>query len=438
MLTKEENQLLMQVGPGTPMGNLLRRYWMPVAAVEELNEQPTKQIRLMGEDLALYKDKSGTYGCVDLHCPHRRADLSYGMVEECGLRCNYHGWAFDEKGNCIEQPFEAIAHPDANFRDRVKIKAYRVEAKAGLLWVYMGPEPAPCLWDWDVYHRPGFKQVILTTVPCNWLQCAENNLDPVHVQWLHSAWSQDLRHTRDPKNRPNPNHLEIGIKEFEWGYYYTRVMEGDAKWHVYRVAIWPNCFMPGNSHFEFRVPIDDYNTLSLGWVNDPLPGDQPFEQERIPYWHSPLTNPETGRWVNSNTVNQDIIAWVGQGAQSDRENEHLGESDRGVIALRRQFAEDIRVVEDGGDPKGILRDATRNYAIEIRPGMAAFGEDVEGGPRFLPTSNAELIKRLQEEQRRDFGSIRGTASRLWAGQPKEIAEEYARIYEQRQAVIARP
>src|SRR5690554_6497421 len=106
MLTEAENKQLMETGAGTLMGEFLRRYWMPVAAVAELDDNPTKPIRLMGEDQVIYKDKSGTYGLIDLHCPHRRADLSYGWVEECGLRCNYHGWAFDEKGNCISQPFE--------------------------------------------------------------------------------------------------------------------------------------------------------------------------------------------------------------------------------------------------------------------------------------------------------------------------------------------
>jgi 5,5'-dehydrodivanillate O-demethylase len=129
MLSEEENVLLTQVGAGTPMGDLLRRYWMPIAAVAELDDNPTKYVRLMGEDLALYKDKSGTYGLIDLHCCHRRADLTYGYVEDCGLRCNYHGWLYDEKGNCIDQPFDEIAHPEANFKDKIKIKAYPVEAK---------------------------------------------------------------------------------------------------------------------------------------------------------------------------------------------------------------------------------------------------------------------------------------------------------------------
>ena len=111
MLSEERNRVFTQVGPGTPMGGLLRRYWMPIAAVSELDEKQVKPVRLLGEDLTLYKDLSGNFGLIDRHCPHRRADMSYGFVEECGLRCNYHGWLYDHDGNCIEQPYEDTAFP---------------------------------------------------------------------------------------------------------------------------------------------------------------------------------------------------------------------------------------------------------------------------------------------------------------------------------------
>src|SRR5712692_10167242 len=111
MPTADENRKLMEVARGTPMGELMRRYWQPIAAVGELEEHQVKAVRLMGEDLALYKDRSGTYGLVDRHCAHRRADLSYGIAEEHGLRCNYHGWLYDEAGRCMQQPFDDVAHP---------------------------------------------------------------------------------------------------------------------------------------------------------------------------------------------------------------------------------------------------------------------------------------------------------------------------------------
>ena len=168
MLDSAKNQLLTQVGPGTPMGELLRRYWMPVGAVSEFDNKSIKPVRLMGEDLTLYKDLSGTYGLVDRQCPHRRADMSYGFVEQCGLRCNYHGWLFDQGGRCTEQPYEDVAAPEARFKDKVKIKAYPVEARSGLLWAYLGPAPAPLVPNWEPFTwANGFVQIVFADVPCN-------------------------------------------------------------------------------------------------------------------------------------------------------------------------------------------------------------------------------------------------------------------------------
>ena len=151
MLSEEKNRLLTQVGPGTPMGELLRRYWHPFAGASELEKQSTKAVRLLGEDLVLYKDLSGNFGLLDRQCAHRRADLSYGFVEQVGLRCNYHGWCFDQTGDCVDQGFEDTANPGSRMRERGKIKAYRVRELAGLLFAYMGPEPVPELPVWDAF-----------------------------------------------------------------------------------------------------------------------------------------------------------------------------------------------------------------------------------------------------------------------------------------------
>jgi 5,5'-dehydrodivanillate O-demethylase len=227
-----------------------------------------------------------------------------------------------------------------------------------MVWAYIGPEPAPELWDWDRYYDRGYKQIVFSTIPCNWLQCQENSIDPVHFEWMHSNWS--LR--QSGKDESSPSHVKVGFKEFEFGFTYHRVREDtdeqDELWTVGRVCLWPNALYTG--HFEWRVPIDDDHTLSVGWFVDGLPGDKPFEQDRIPYWYAPVRDEASGRWVTSHIMNQDFVAWVGQGAMTDRWNEHLGESDRGVIMVRRRFMEDIKTVQDGGDPKGIVRDAARN------------------------------------------------------------------------------
>ncbi len=363
MLTRQENDLLRQVGPGTPMGVLMRRYWHPIAAVAEMDDTPVKPVRLVGEDFVLYRDKAGAYGLLERHCPHRRADLSYGWVEEHGLRCSYHGWLFDETGRCLAQPFEEKAHPDAGFKDKISVKARHVRAKAGLLWAYIGEGPVPELWDWDRYYDRGYKQVVFSTVPCNWLQCQENSIDPVHFEWLHSNWALRLK----GEDGESPAHLRVGFDEFEFGFRYRRVRadtdEENELWTVGRVCLWPNALYTG--HFEWRVPIDDETTLSVGWFIDPVPGEQPFEQEAIPYWSAPIRDEQTGRWITSHVMNQDFVAWVGQGVVSDRWNEHLGESDRGVIMVRKRFMDDLKTVADGGDPKGVLRDAGRNRMLPL-------------------------------------------------------------------------
>jgi 5,5'-dehydrodivanillate O-demethylase len=122
MLSQAKNELLTKVGPGEPMGELLRRYWMPIAGVSEFDEVAVKPVRLLGEDLVLYKDLSGNFGLIDRQCPHRRADLAYGFVEKCGLRCNYHGWLYDQGGKCTEQPYEDVANPQLKLKERVKIR----------------------------------------------------------------------------------------------------------------------------------------------------------------------------------------------------------------------------------------------------------------------------------------------------------------------------
>ena len=148
MLTQEQNDLLTQVGPASAMGQLLRCYWMPIAGSSEFDSLSIKPIKILGEDLVLYKDLSGHFGLVERNCVHRRADLSAGMVEAHGIRCHYHGWLFNANGDCLEQPYEDTAHPEINSKSKIKIKSYPTEVKAGLICAYFGPEPAPQLPDW--------------------------------------------------------------------------------------------------------------------------------------------------------------------------------------------------------------------------------------------------------------------------------------------------
>jgi 5,5'-dehydrodivanillate O-demethylase oxygenase subunit len=367
MLSDARNRLLTEVGPDKPMGVLLRRYWHPIAAVAELDDTPTKPIRLLGEDLVLYKDLSGQYGLLERRCPHRSADLSYGIVETCGLRCNYHGWRFDASGACLEQPFDDIDAPEIRFRDQIRIKAYRVQALAGLLWAYLGPEPAPLVPNWEPFTwLNGFVQVVFSEVPCNWFQCQENSIDPVHFEWMHDNWGSRLR---GGNGAYASRHLKLGFDEFEYGLVYRRVREGgdtnNPLWTIGRVCLWPNALFTGN-HFEWRVPIDDTNTLSVGWFYTRVPQDrEPYEQTRIPYWHAPVSDPRTGRWITSHIMNQDFVAWVGQGAVTDRGREHLGRSDRGIIMMRQRFFQQLEAVAAGEEPKATIRDAELNRRVTL-------------------------------------------------------------------------
>ena len=367
MLDQERSKKLMQVGPGTAMGNVLRRYWTPIAAVAEFDDKNTKAVRLFGENLVLYKDLSGDYGLLDRHCPHRRADLSYGYVEEHGLRCNYHGWLFGADGSCLAQPYEDVEDPSGKLRKTIHVKNYKVQAKAGLLWVYMGPDPAPLLPNWEPFEwKHGFVQISFSEIPCNWLQCQENSIDPVHFEWMHSNWSIRLGGQTGPYI---PTHTKVGFEEFEYGFTYKRIREdtseNDPLWTVGRVCLWPNCLFTGE-HFEWRVPIDDNNTLSVGWFFTRVPKDkEPYVQETIPYWYAPIKDEKTGRWITSHVMNQDFVAWVGQGTMSDRENEHLGRSDRGIAMIRQRLLEDVAAVERGEDPKAIVRDPDINKVIEL-------------------------------------------------------------------------
>jgi 5,5'-dehydrodivanillate O-demethylase len=412
MLDGATNKLLTETCCGTPMGDLLRRYWMPIAAVSEFEAESIKPVRLLGEDLTLYKDLSGAFGLVDRHCPHRRADMSYGFVEECGLRCNYHGWLFNEDGRCLEQPYEEMAAPEAKFKDRVRIRAYPVYAHAGLIWAYLGPQPTPLVPNWEPFTwKNGFVQIVFAEIPCNWLQCQENSVDPVHFEWMHMNWSVRLGDRLGPYS---PRHLKLAFDEFDYGIVYRRIREGmsesDPMWKVGRVCLWPNALFTGD-HFEWRVPIDDKNTLSVTWAFSRVPIErEPYVQERIPAWRGPIRDATTGRWVSSHIMNQDFIAWVGQGSNADRTQEHLGASDRGIIMLRKRFLSDLEAIARGEDPKATIRDPEVNRCVALP--VAERKLLIEGLPRAELAKHPVLGRQLTE----------GYPFQI--GQPEEVRRAY--------------
>jgi 5,5'-dehydrodivanillate O-demethylase len=413
MLSEANNRLLTQTGAGTPMGDLLRRYWYPIGAVSELDEKPTKRVRLMGENLVLYRDLGGRYGLVDRHCPHRRADLSFGFPEECGIRCHYHGWLFNEEGQCIEQPFDDTVDPTSRYKDKTPIKAYPVEAKAGLLWAYLGPQPAPLLPDWEPFAwTNGFVQIVFSTIPCNWFQGQENSIDPVHFEWMHANWGAvRLKGKTGPYGA---KHVKVGFEEFDYGFVYKRVREdtdeSNPLWTTGRVCLWPNCLFTGG-HFEWRVPVDDETTLSVGWFFNRVPRDrEPYVQNSIPYWNGPVTDEKTGEWLTGGVMNQDFAAWIGQGAIADRTQEHLARSDRGIAMMRARFLEDLETIAKGGDPKAIIRDPGINHNVPL---------PIVGKKQFV-----EGFTREQLMSASVFDNVSPTRFVFQQGQPEAVKRAY--------------
>ena len=413
MLTAEENRTLTQIGPGTPMGDLLRRYWQPIAAVTELEEAPVKPIRLLGEDLVLYKDQGGTYGLIERACAHRLTDLAYGIVEQYGLRCPFHGWLYSETGLCIEQPLEIEPYPE-----EIRLRAYPVELKGGLIWAYMGPEPAPLLPDWEPFTwEDGLVQIVFATLPCNWLQCQENAIDPTDVEWLHLTLSRSLDRGSLPPPPP-VNNIKIGFDEFDHGFLYRRAprdeAENEESWSVGQTCLWPNGLFAGTTRscrFEWRVPMDDTHTMSIAWFIDRVaPGHKLPEGERFHHWRAQIKqdpDSEYSDYVTTHSLNQKFALWLTQEPIVDRTKEHLVDStDEGVIMLRSKYFTQITLISDGGEPKSILRDPNANKAVP------------------LPFSGPSL----QAEASGTGGEAGPDGSFPYlAGQPPEVEELYRRV-----------
>jgi 5,5'-dehydrodivanillate O-demethylase len=358
------------------MGNLLRRHWHPIATTAELDAEPVLPVKLLGENLALYRSPNGDLGLVSQRCPHRGASMAYGIPEEDGLRSPYHGWKFSGEGVCLEQPAEP---PDSTFKHRVRIPAYPVEELGGLLWAYLGPEPVPLLPRWDVLVRDDLQRSIgITRIPCSWLQCMENSMDPIHFEWLHAYYGNYvMSRIGRPPAMTNRKHLKIAFDVFEYGISKRRLLEGETEdsddWTVGHPIILPNILAVGGSAsptFQIRVPVDDTNTLHF-WYGTKLMEPGTPKQESVPIYDNPWIH-ENGRLVVETVNGQDMMAWVTQGPISLREAERLGTSDKGVILYRSVLMEQMEKVARGEDPLGVVRDpAKNNPMIEIpREGVA--------------------------------------------------------------------
>jgi 5,5'-dehydrodivanillate O-demethylase len=372
VLSAEKNELLTRVGPGTPMGDLLRRYWFPVAASVELEAWPTKKVRLLGEDLVLFRDGSGRLGLLEEQCPHRRASLVYSIVDDEGVRCAYHGWKFDCEGACLDMPPEP---PETVLREKIRAKAYRAEELGGLIFAYLGPDPAPLLPRYDLLVWDNcLRDIGETTLPCNWLQIMENTMDPHHVEHLHGHYMGWLKH-RSGETGPvvlPRKHEKIGFDVFRYGIIKRRVLVGgseeDEDWKVGHPLVFP-CMLRvgagGHYQFQFRVPVDDTTTWHV-WYNayrpDGVDGIGP--QGAVPLYEVPWKD-ERGEYILDFVDGQDIMTWTTQGAIADRTKENLARSDKGLLLFRRLLDEQMDLVAAGGDPIGVIRDPVENEVVDL-------------------------------------------------------------------------
>lgn len=372
MLSKTENELLTRVGPGAPAGELLRRYWHPVAVAGELTaEKPKKRVKVMGEHLVLFRDGQGRYGLIGEQCSHRAASLYYGTIEEDGIRCAYHGWKYAVNGKCLEQPFEPKG---STYKDEICHLAYPVEKLAGLLFAYLGPKPAPLLPRWDLLVREdGVRKIMVLPVhKCNWLQTMENSVDPVHTYYLHG-------HQLKVRDLPGGEYYyrPIGKLEFEevrgpvWaGVIKKRTYEGeDPEAESGHPLLFPNMlYAPQGPDLviHWRVPIDDTHTYVVWVTFRPSEDGRKVKQpENPPVEYLPSMMTPEGEYEMTSFPSHDMMAWETQGPIFDRTKENLGTSDKGITIYRKLLREQIKVVQDGGEPLGVIRDPEKNKIIEL-------------------------------------------------------------------------
>lgn len=369
-----ENEMLTRVGPGTPAGETLRKYWLPVGFSHELQSDAPRLVRWLGEDSILFRDELGRAGLIEPACAHRGTSLEYGWIEAGGLRCCYHGWVYDVNGRCIEQPGEP---PGSSFKDKIVLRAYPVRELGGLIWAYMGAGTPPELPNYHFLARgDGERSYSGYVRECNYMQQLENALDPVHATILHGRAVDGAPAAPEWMERPD---FEVTATE-TMAYYVARRQgpEPGTEWHrevayvpplmvVHHGGSLPGDPEPAMVDVSWRMPIDDYSTRTFTLrVYPPVDGRPwPREQHKERPRPAPLMR-GTRKPYDMATINgQDSAAQVGQGAIVDRAREHLGHSDRGVIQVRRLWKSAIEACLGGEDPPNLIRDPAKNRRVHV-------------------------------------------------------------------------
>ena len=355
-----EDAELTHVVAGSPGGEYLRRFWHPVALESEVTDLPLA-LRVLGEDLVLFRRLDGAYGLLHRRCAHRGASLEYGKCEDRGLRCCYHGWLYAVDGELLEAPGEPRDTPLVR---NVRQGAYPVEVDAGIVFAYLGPSAhQPAFPVYDTFGVPDTRRIPYAfDYPCNWLQVVENAMDPVHAVFLH---------TRNHGPAFSEAWGQLSIKEYyavDGGFYYTNARRvGDNVWVRVHHVILPNMTqagavlsMDGESlrHFgrptftRWVVPVDNENTRAIAWANFGDRSDAQREEWMTPRMLEIIEGAEPRNRPREEALRRpgDYEAFVSQGRITRHAAEHLGTSDKGVALFRRRLRDDIRALVEGRRP----------------------------------------------------------------------------------------
>jgi phthalate 4,5-dioxygenase oxygenase subunit len=395
MLTPKDNERITRVGRGTPMGTLLRRYWQPALLTSELpeNDGAPVRVRLFGEDLVAFRDTAGKVSLVDAFCPHRRAPMFFGRNEEGGLRCVYHGWKFDGTGTCTDMPSEPA---DSLFKTKVTITAYPIWEGGGMIWAYLGPaELQPPPPDYELVRAPATHRYTSKTVEdCNWLQALEGGLDTSHSSFAHNLDIKNKSYLRNADTAPR-----LEIEKTAYGYTYAGIRKIDGQqyvraYHYLMPAQQMRGRVQGRKGGMEKVPtinghiwvaIDDTTTAVYNWQYSydpaiPVSPEYAIEHETM-YGRGPTDLLPGSFRLKKNLGNdyfidrdlqknqtftgiegintQDMALQEGMGSIVDRSKEHLGTSDRAIIAMRQLLMEALDVAERGEEPRGLDPQAYR-------------------------------------------------------------------------------
>lgn len=393
MLRASENERLTAVGPGSPMGALMREYWLPIMLGKDIEaDGEPMRVRLLGEDLILFRDTEGELGLIEEACAHRGASLFFGRNEECGLRCGYHGWKYDRSGQCVDIPNERHG---ATFKKKIRVKAYRVQQRKHVVWAYMGhaedPPPLPEV-EWDLLPS-SHVYLSLRVERCNWLQALEGEIDSSHGPFLHSRVDGRESAEKQVAYQLEDKHPKFEIAERDFGLMIAARRDYDAVSYYWRVNQFVMPFYtvvpPGGAEPNISghawVPIDDTHTLCVMFSYSPEqplsegklriyregggrgtrepghPTDRGLEEHRgqpyARYW--PALNAENDYRIDRSLESklfcgipglwaQDAACQESMGPVARRDIEHLGASDAGIVMMRRLLARSVRTLEDEG------------------------------------------------------------------------------------------